>query len=520
MRLLLAVAFLDLVLFACAPMMRQPVRPIPAPRGTFPIEEATIAAAQSAIKLHITTCHGIVAQYLSRIAQLDKTGPALNAITVVNPRALDEADAMDRQFARGGPMGLLQCVPIVVKDNYETIGLQSANGSKSLEGFVSDRDAFLVKRIKAAGAIVIAKTNMAEFAFSPYETLSSIQGQTKNPYALDRVPAGSSGGTAAAVAANLALAGLGSDTGNSIRGPSSHTALIGIRSTMGLTSRAGVIPLSYLADVAGPMARTVTDAVTIFQVIAGEDPDDPMTARARGRPIPDYRASLVPDGLRGARIGVLTQAYVRDSLDAEVTAVFSKALDDMRRAGATVIEAITIDQPRRAQGAGTCRGFKYDIDEYLKTRGQRAPVHSLDEIVASGKFDPSNARRLQQAAQSTPQGPESEACKADTAYREAFGAAITTVMDEQRLDALVYPTWSNPPRLIGELTSPAGDNSQVFSPTSGFPAVNVPMGYTRNGTLPIGVTLLGRAWDEARVFRLAYGYERATLHRHPPDLKK
>jgi len=388
---------------------------------------------------------------------------------------------------------------------------------------VSDKDAFLVKRIKDAGAIVIAKTNMAEFAFSPYETLNSLQGHTRNPYALDRVPAGSSGGTAASVAANFATIGLGSDTGNSIRGPSSHNALSGIRSTMGLTSRAGVIPLSYLADIAGPMTRTVEDMTIVFQVIVGEDPEDPVTARSRGRAVPDYRASLVKEGLKGARIGILRAAYETPSTDPEIVQVFTKALDDLRAAGAEVVDGITVDRPQRTQGAGTCRGFRYDIDDYLKTRGALAPVHSLDEIIASpsfAQFPTSVQGQLKQRGQGAAgQGPGSDACKADAAYREAFGAAVTKAMDAAKLDAFVYPTWSNPPRLIGDLKSPHGDNSQVFSPTSGFPALTVPMGYTRDAALPAGMTFFGRAWDEARLIRLAYAYEQATHHRRPPKFQ-
>jgi Asp-tRNA(Asn)/Glu-tRNA(Gln) amidotransferase A subunit family amidase len=432
------------------------------------------------------------------------------------------ADALDKQFAaRKTLTGPLHCIPVVVKDNFETIGMMSAAGSKALQGFVSDKDAFQVKRIKAAGAIVIAKTNMAEFAFSPYQSLSSIQGHTKNPYALDRVPAGSSGGTAAAVAANFATVGLGSDTGNSIRGPSSHTALVGIRSTMGLTSRAGVIPLSYLADIAGPMTRTVEDAVAVFQVIAGEDPEDPVTERSRGRKIPNYADSLRRDGLKAARIGVLRQAYERANqpVDADIVTVFAKAIDDLKGAGATIVDPVTIETPRRTQGGGSCRGFKYDINDYLATRGQKAPLRTLDAIVESGQFDASAAGRLKSSASSTPQGPDSEACKAEMAYRQAYGDAVTKVMDEQKLDALVYPTWSHPPRLIGDLESPHGDNSQVFSPTSGFPAINVPMGYTRGGTLPAGITFFGRAWDEPTLIRLAYAYEQATQHRRSPQLK-
>ena len=482
----------------------------------FRAEEATITQVHAAMQAKRLTCHALVDTYLTRIAAYDKHGPALNAIVVINPEALAQADDLDRRFARGGLTGPLHCVPMIVKDNFETIGLQSADGSLSLQGFVSDHDAFEVKRIKAAGAIVLAKSNMAEFAFSPYETLNSLQGHTKNPYALDRVPAGSSGGTAASIASNFGLVGLGSDTGNSIRGPSSHTALVGIRSTMGLTSRAGVIPLSYLADVAGPMARTVEDAVAVFQTIVGEDPDDPVTARSHGRPIPRYSASLRRDGLKDARIGILRQAYERPSVDDEVGAVFMTAVADMKAAGATIVDPITVEQVRRPPGGGTCRGFKYDINAYLAARGQKAPVHSLQEIIASGKFHPSVEQRLKMAEGVNAQGPDSDACRADAAYRDAFGAAVTKAMDDSKLDAFVYPTWSYPPRLIGDLTSPAGDNSQVYSPTSGFPAINVPMGYTRDGQLPAGVTFFGRAWAEATLIKLAYAYEQATHHRRAP----
>jgi Asp-tRNA(Asn)/Glu-tRNA(Gln) amidotransferase A subunit family amidase len=492
-----------------------------APRSpSFRIEEATIARVHAAMKAQQLTCRALVQQYLERIEANDRQGPALNAIVQINPDALKQAADLDRRFARSGPTGPLHCVPTIVKDNFETIGLQSADGSRSLEGFVSDEDAFLVKRIKAAGAIVLAKSNMAEFAFSPLETVSSILGTTKNPYALDRVPAGSSGGTAAAVAANFGLVGLGSDTGNSIRGPSSHNALVGIRSTMGWTSRAGVIPLSYLADVAGPMARTVEDAVAVFQVIIGEDPDDPMTARSRGRASPNFARSLVRDGLRGARIGILRQAYERGTPDPEILGVFAKALADLKAAGATIVDGVSVGQVQRAQAVGSCRGFKYDINAYLATRGQRAPVHSLEEIIASGKFHPSIQSRLTSAQQANPQGPESDACKADADFRAAFGAAVTRTMDELTLDAFVYPTWSAPPQEIGRVNQEAaGDNSQLYSPTSGFPAINVPMGYTRDGALPAGMTVLGRAWDEAKLFRLVYAYEQATHHRRSPSAR-
>jgi amidase len=488
----------------------------------FPVEETTIAAVHAAFKAKKLTCRALVDAYLARIEAYDKQGPALNAIVVVNPNAGAEADALDAKFRRSGLTGPLHCVPTIVKDNYETIGLQSANGSLALKGFVSDKDAFLVKRIKEAGAIVLAKSNMAEFAFSPLETVNSISGTTKNPYALDRVPAGSSGGTAAGIAANFGLVGLGSDTGNSIRGPSSHNALVGIRSTMGLTSRAGVMPLSYLADIAGPMTRTVQDTVAVFQVIVGEDPEDPMTSRSHGRPIPKYADALKKNGLKGARIGVLKQAYERANapVDEGIVAAFAEAQADLKKAGAEVVDVARIELPSRVQGAGTCRGFKYDINDYLATRGQKAPVHSLEEIMASpavASFPPSVRQRAQQAqAGQVGQGPDSDACKADATYRQAYGAAVTKAMDDLKLDALVYPTWSQPPQMIGSTSQQAGDNSQTFSPTSGFPAINVPMGYTRDNTLPIGMTILGRAWSEATLFKLAYAYQQATHHRRPP----
>jgi Asp-tRNA(Asn)/Glu-tRNA(Gln) amidotransferase A subunit family amidase len=494
--------------------------PAPAPaKAPFRAEEATIAQIHAAMRAGTLTCRALVDQYLRRIDAYDKNGPGLNAIVVVSPTALAEAEALDRRFAQGGLTGPLHCVPAIVKDNFETIGLQSADGSLSLQGFVSAKDAFQVRRIKEAGAIVLAKSNMAEFAFTPYETVSSIlPGYTRNPYALDRVTAGSSGGTAAAVAASFGAVGLGSDTGNSIRGPSAHQALAGIRSTMGLTSRSGVAPLNLLADVAGPMARTLEDAVTVFQVIVGDDPDDPVTAASRGRAPVNYSASLVRDGLKGARIGVLRQAYERETTDPEVVAVFHAALEDMRLAGAVIVDPARVeglDQLRRAPAASSCGGFKYDMNNYLAGHGDRVPVHSVAEILKSRRFHPSVQVRLESADRSTPEGPGSEACKAEEEYREAVRAAVVKTMGALRLEAFVYPTWSNAPRLIGDLNTPHGDNSQFFSPTTGFPALTVPMGYTR-GAPPAGVTFFGRAWSEATLIKLAYSYEQATRHRRPP----
>jgi amidase len=498
----------------------------PAP---FQIEETTIVSIHAALTSGQLTCRGLVEQYLRRIEAYDKNGPALNAIVQINPDALKEAEDLDRRFKASGRVGPLHCIPAIVKDNFETIGLQSAAGSLALKGFVSLKDAFQVKKIREAGAIVLAKSNMAEWAFTPYETVSSIlPGYTKNPYALDRVTAGSSGGTAAAVAANMGAIGLGSDTGNSIRGPSSHQALVGIRSTMGLTSRGGVVPLSVLADIAGPMTRTVTDAVTVFQVIVGSDPDDPFTvtgsAEARAfspgsRPatVTKYADALVRDGLKGARIGVLRQAYERDTTDSEIVQVFMAAVDDLKRAGAVIVDPARVDleQVRRAQDIGPCAGFKHDINRYLAGHGDRIPMHSLEEVIRSRQFHPSVQRRLEQSQEGQVNGLDSPACAAEAEYREKVRVAVLNTMNEQKLDAFVYPTWSNPPRLIGDLNTPHGDNSQFFSPTTGFPSINVPMGYTR-GVLPAGMTFFGRAWEESTLIKLAYSYEQWTSHRRPP----
>ena len=496
---------------------------------SFRIEETTISAVHAAFKAKTLTCHALVGKYLARIAAYDKQGPAINALITLNPNALVIADSLDKRFAKEGLTGPLHCVPMIVKDNFETKDLQTTAGSLALKGWIPRQDATMVARIRQAGAIVLAKSNMAEWAFSPYETVNSIlPGYTKNPYALDRVTAGSSGGTAAAVAANEGESGLGSDTGNSIRGPSAHDDLVGIRSTMGLTSRAGVVPLASNADIAGPMARTVADVVEIFNVVAGEDPDDPVTAASRGHRESDYRKFVVPGGLRGARIGVLRQAYEhvdrdgRPTQDSEVVAVFAKAVKDLEKAGAVIVDPAGIDSLSAVtrSGGGGCNSFKFDLERYLAARGQNAPVKTVDDVLRGGNFHPSVQLRLQTAQAATQPPEDSPGCKAREAMRERFRVAVTAMMDSLKLDALVYPTWSNPPRLIGDLNTPAGDNSQLFSPNTGFPAITVPMGYTRNNTLPAGMTFFGRAWSEGKLITLAYGYEQATKHRRAPASTK
>ena len=477
--------------------------------------EATIEQLQAQMIARRLTAVELVQAYLARIEEYDKRGPSLNAITVINPRALARAAELDAELARTGKLtGPLHGIPVIVKDNFDTADLTTAAGSRALADVLPADDAFMVRRLREAGGIVIAKSNMAEFAFSPYETVGSLlPGYTFNPYALNRVPAGSSGGTGAAVSANFGTVGLGTDTGNSIRGPSSHTALVGIRPTIGLTSRDGIAPLYLERDVGGPMARTVADAARVLDVVAGYDPADTATAHAPPYIPETYTAFLDADALRGARIGVVRIYTDRESADSAVVRLFNAALQDLERAGGTIIDSVAlpfIDSiPSRL-----CSSFRRDIEAYLATR-PGAP-QTLAEIIESGRFHVTVENRLRSLARDT-MGGDPERCRAAAESRAQFSARLSAVLREQRLDALVYPTWSNPPRLIGDLSSPHGDNNQVLAPRSGFPAITVPMGYTY-GSLPAGLQFLGVAWSEPRLIALAYAYEQATRHRRPPPL--
>jgi Asp-tRNA(Asn)/Glu-tRNA(Gln) amidotransferase A subunit family amidase len=491
------------------------------PPAPFRVDETTIAQIQAALRARSVTCRSLVEQYLARIDAHDKKGAALNAIVMVNPDALAIADDLDRRFRQSGPVGPMHCVPVIVKDNYETIDMPTTAGSLSLKGMMTGKDAFVVKRLRDAGGVMIAKSNMAEFAFSPVETVNSIlPGYTRNPYDTSRVTAGSSGGSAAAAAANFTAIALASDTGDSIRGPAAHQALVGLRSTMGLVSRAGVVPLNLAADIAGAVTRSVADTAAVLQVIAGPDPADPVTASGRDHVAANYAASLRADGLKGARLGVLHEAYDTPTLDREVNDVFRGALGELRTLGAEVIDPVEVaglDAMRRAQ-AGGCNQFKHDLNEYLAALGEKAPMHSLEEIVTSRRFHPSIQARLESAQAADDVPGKSAGCTSRDAFREKLRTAVVALMDAMGLDALIYPTWSNPPRLIGDLNTPGGDNNQLFAPSTGFPAITVPMGFT-HGTLPAGLQFFGRAWSEPKLLELAYAYEQATHHRHPPPVR-
>jgi Asp-tRNA(Asn)/Glu-tRNA(Gln) amidotransferase A subunit family amidase len=486
-------------------------------RGNFELTETSIAATQQAIRERRVTCRQVIDGYLQRIQTYDQT-TRLNALVVVNPKAQAEADRTDAEFKRTHQLPPLGCIAVIVKDNYDTKDLQTTGGSLALKGFVPATDAFMVQKIRTAGAIILAKSNMAEWAFSPLLTASSIAGITRNPYDLDYVPAGSSGGTAAAVAANLGEIGLGTDTGNSIRGPSSHNALVGIRPSIGLTSRDGIIPLALSADVGGPMARSVTDAATLLDVLAGYDPEDPVTRLSQGHIPKSYTTSLDKNGLRGARIGVY-RAYIETSTtDPEIKALTEKAIQDLKVQGAEVVDPFDIPNYSDLIDDAFCGDPQADINDYLAKHGQNAPYHTLADIVQSGLYLPYIESRLKDATAPKPATDTTSRPCPDAYHDEkksAFRDAVLEAMDKHKLDAVVYPTWSNAPRKVGDGRSPGGDNSQVLSPYTGFPAMTVPMGYT-HGTLPAGLTFLGRPFDEADMIKFAYAYEQATKHRHPP----
>ena len=480
------------------------------------VHELTIAEAHEAFRAGEMTSESLTAAYLERIARLDKS-TGLNAIVIVNPQALEDARALDREFAETGALRPLHGIPVIVKDNYDTEGLQTAAGSMAMRGSTPPDDAFQVARLREAGAVILAKSNMAEWAFSPYVTESSLAGVTRNPYDLSRVPAGSSGGTAAAVAANLGLVGLGTDTGNSIRGPSGHNALVGIRSTMGLTSRDGIIPLYLRNDIGGPMARTVEDAVRVLEVIAGPDPADPVTERSRGRVAESYLAALRPDGLAGFRVGVFRRYMQDGQIHSDILARTEEALSELAGLGAQIVDPFDIPDIDSLTSGIWCNTFRHDVNAYLASLGPDAPVKSLQEVYDSGKYAPYIESRIERAL-AVEEAPEDRGCLDlfSTDQNIRFRAAVLEAMDSARIDAIAYPTWSWPAREVGDMESPAGDNSQILSPQTGFPAITIPTGFTGEG-LPAGMTLVGRPYSEPALISAVYAYEQAGPKRRAPE---
>lgn len=487
----------------------------PGTNEPFVITEATIAQMQSAMQEGRLTSVQLVQQYLDRIAKYDDQGIKLNAILTINPKALEIAAQLDKERATTGARGPLHGIPIIVKDNFDTADMPTTAGCVCLQHSIPDQDADQIAMLKAAGAIILAKSNLHEFAFG-ITTSSSLGGQTLNPYALDHYPGGSSGGTGAAIAANFAAAGLGTDTGGSIRIPSAFNSLVGIRPTVGLSSRDGIIPLALTQDVGGPIARTVEDAAILLQATAGYDADDIATAYSVGHIPANYTDSLQVNGLEGARIGIATELFntTKDS-EKSVTEVVYTAVDDIKRLGATPVP-IQIPNLQQIMKYPSLSGyeFKFQINDYLASLGEDAPYHNLTEILASNQFDPKQAESMKKRNAVTTL--DTQEYKDIVLNRtKVTRESLLKVMADQKLDAIIYPTTTQPAATIGE-EQVSGDNNRL-SPFSGFPAITVPAGFTNN-KLPVGIEFLGRPFDESTLIKLAYSYEQGTHHRQAPTL--
>jgi amidase len=475
----------------------------------FDVMEKSIPDLQKAMQSGAASSKQLTSAYLDRIRAYDKTGPRLNAFIAVNPHALEQAEALDRERAAGRVRGPLHGIPIVIKDNFETADMPTTAGSLALAGMETKRDAFQVKKLRDAGAVIVGKTNLHELA-SGITTVSSVAGQTLNPYDLDRTPGGSSGGTGAAVAANFAVAGMGSDTCGSIRIPSANNNLFGLRGTIGLSSRTGIVPLSHTQDIGGPLARTVTDLAIMLDATVGADPADDVTARSAGHVPATYRDSLNADGLEGVRVGVLKQLFGSSPEDEEVARIVRAAIEVLKKAGAEPLEVVIPGLEEQMQGSSVINAeFKFDLLDYL-ARVPGAPVHSLGEILQSGRYHAALETNFR--TRNRPESRDTDEYRRALVRRTAVRQLTLAAMDEHRVDVLAYPTMRRPPAAIGE--PQRGSNCQL-SPSAGLPVVAMPAGFTEGG-IPIGIELMGADWSEPKLLAIAYVYEQVARPRRPP----
>jgi amidase len=480
------------------------------PPSTMPdVAEATILELQEAMSRRELTAVALVDDYLARIAAYDQAPPALNAILWVNPEARAEAASLDEERAERGPRGPLHGIPVILKDNYDVAGVPTTGGSVALAEHIPGTDAYQVRRLREAGAILLAKSNLHELAYG-ITTVSSHGGQTRNPYDPSRNPGGSSGGTAAAIAASFAAIGWGSDTCGSIRIPAAVNNLFGLRPTKGLSSIDGIMPLATTQDVGGPLARTVTDLAIALDATTGPDPADPATAALAGRPLPAFRDALDADALLGARIGVLVQHFGSAPEEAETSRVGREALARMRSLGAEIVEVEIPDLESLLAGTSLIDlEFKWDLMDYL-ARTPDAPVRSLAEIVALDAHHPAVDGVLRRSDRH--EARESEPLWETHRRRAELTRVLIDYLDENRLDALAYPSIRREAASIGE---PAlGSNCQLSAAT-GTPALAIPAGFSNSG-VPVGLELLGRHWDDARLLAIGFAWEQAAQPRRPP----
>jgi amidase len=482
----------------------------------FAIEEATITGIHAAYRDGRATAQSVTQAHLDRIAAYDRKGPALGAIIITNPAALSDAAALDTHWQETGTMiGPLHGIPVLVKDNYDVSGLQTTAGSAALLGWVPAKDSTVVAKLRAAGAIILAKTTMSEWARGGLDNINSVlPGFARNPYNTAYATGGSSGGTGGGLAASFGVVGLGSDTWGSIRNPSSNNALAGLRTSWALVSRAGMVGLYDARDTAGPMARTVSDLAALLDVIAGIDSNDPATAEAAGKIPPSYKAFLKKDGARGKRLGVLRQAFPPSASDPQVVGLLEKAIADLRKAGAEIIDPLIVpgfdEFPAQPHPASEVRAA---IERYLKGTGSQFPK-TIADVVASEKFHPLHEVGLKATANVPPPEDDPVAKKLE-ADEVRMRAAYLNAMARERVDALILPVASFPPKLNGDRnTTPTGATTWIASGLH-WPAAVVPMGYNYED-LPSGLQIIGRPWTEPLLIEIAYAYEQATHHRKPP----
>jgi amidase len=463
-----------------------------------------------------TTCAAIVGACLDRIEAYDRRGPSLRALLTVNPRAAEEARAWDRRRQTGEPLPPLHGIPLILKDNFDTADLPTTGGARALAGVVPPTDAFVVTRLREAGAIVLAKANMTELAYGG-SSVSSLGGQTRNPYDPTRTPGGSSGGTGAAMAASFAVLGTGSDTGQSIRSPASACALIGVRPTRGLISRRGVMPYSPTQDEVGPITRTVPDAARMLDAMAGHDPEDPITARGVGRRPVSYLDGLRPDALTGARLGLLPALMGAGAVHAPVNDVVRAATSRLAALGATIVRVDIPDLHALTDGLSLMSfEFADALAAYL-ARVDRAPVRTLAELVATGQCHPSLGAGLETDARAAGRARAAEYA-GQIARRDRLREAVLGALEAGRLDALIYP---HQRRLVVPVGEEQVERNGVLSNSTGLPAVTFPAGFSAPLPdaplgVPVGLELLGRDWSEPSLLALAYAWERHRAPRRVP----
>ncbi len=494
------------------------------------IEEASIADIQAAYLSGRLTARAVVRAYLERIEAYDQRGPHINSIINLNPKALEQADLLDAKLKATGKLsGPLHGIPVLVKDCIDAAGMPMTAGFQGWKNYYPPTDAPLVAKIKAAGGIILGKASLSEFTNGGGDNVNSVlPGFARNPYNTAYATGGSSGGTGASIASNFAMVGIGTDTGGSVRMPSAHNALVGLRPTVGLVSRTGIQPNDSVRDTGGPMARSVTDMAILLDAIAGADAADPVTLKSKGHIAATYTTALKSTALQGARLGVLRQVFTAKITDPRILDNFERTLGELRAAGAQIIDPFVVPEldvlPRAPQ---TAARKKADMIKFIAAH-PGIPYPSPQAIADSHLAHPLHQAGLEATAAAGP--PETdEATIKGLQTEEAYRAAFTKAMDAAKIDAVVFPTWAQLPVLNGDRNTQLmtaepdpkggvtglGSSLTFVGSTLQWPALSVPNGYLGEG-LPAGLQILGRAWDEFRIIGYAYAYEQATHYRRPP----